>query len=128
MGTGDGNGKGGQGLMIELRNDGLVFSFPRLGQKARCTIEFERTLRIPDTGQVYGLPPGLGHFPLRHLDDLAGLPAAWAARGGVAMPMWQAEAMWISFYGDDNEDAPFAVKIAAGKINAVTGEPWREGE
>jgi hypothetical protein len=50
------------------------------------------------------------------------------------MPMWQAEAMWISFgggwdggWGGGWERPPFAVTIAAGKINAVTGQPWREG-
>jgi hypothetical protein len=36
--------------------------------------------------------------------------------------MYQAEAMWISFQGSGY---PFAVKIAAGKINAVDGENWR---
>jgi hypothetical protein len=34
--------------------------------------------------------------------------------------MAQAEAMWIRF----NSKYPFAVKIAAGKINAVSGEAW----
>ena len=35
--------------------------------------------------------------------------------------MHQAEAMWINF----ESTYPMAVKIAAGKINAVTGEGWR---
>lgn len=35
--------------------------------------------------------------------------------------MHQAEAMWISFGGSDY---PFAVKIATGKICAVTGDDW----
>ena len=35
-----------------------------LGQ---VNIEFQRTLRIPDDGRDYCLPPGLGRFPLRHL-------------------------------------------------------------
>lgn len=34
--------------------------------------------------------------------------------------MYQAEALWINFSGH----YPCAVKIAAGKINAVSGEPW----
>ena len=37
--------------------------------------------------------------------------------------MHQAEAMWLRFRGN----YPMAVKVAAGKINAVTGEPWRDG-
>ena len=57
-----------------------------------------------------------------HVDDYAAtLPAEWIERGGVAFPMYQSEAMWIAFSGDDY---PFAVKIAAGKIDAVTGNPW----
>ena len=47
---------------------------------------------------VYPLPPGLGVFPLRHLDDFeARLPDAWRRRGGVLLPMHQAEALWINF-------------------------------
>ena len=38
------------------------------------------------------------------------------------MPMYQSEAMWIYFNGR----YPFAVKIATGKINAVSGEEWME--
>ena len=37
--------------------------------------------------------------------------------------MYQAEALWINF----RADYPMAVKIAAGKINAVTGEAWEKG-
>ena len=90
----------------------------------RMTIEFQRTLRIPDDGRDYFLPPGLGRFPLRHVDDFADrLSAAWLDRGGVMMPMYQAEALWINFRGG----YPFAVKVASGKINAITGESWRAG-
>jgi hypothetical protein len=39
--------------------------------------------------------------------------------------MWQAEAMWVRLAS--RGDYPFAVKIATGKINAVSGEGWRNG-
>ena len=39
------------------------------------------------------------------------------------MPMYQSEAAWIDF----SCAYPMAIKIAAGKINAVTGEPWSNG-
>ena len=53
------------------------------------------------------------------------VPGEWLKRGGVMMPMSQAEAMWISFGGGFRRGGyPFAVKIATGKINAVSGEPW----
>lgn len=122
------NEKGDQ-RMITLENDRLVFRFPDAHPDAECTIRFQRTLRIPDDGRSYRLPPGLGYFPQRHLDDYAGkVPSPWLKRGGVVMPMYQAEAMWIGFRHGWNDDAyPFAVKITTGKINAVTGENWAEG-
>lgn len=115
--------------MIVLEDDRLVFRFAEIHADARTGIRFQRTLRIPDDGRSYRLPPGLGDFPLRHIDDYAGrLPAQWLKRGGVMLPMYQAEAMWIAFGNGWGSGAyPFAVKIATGKINAVTGEPWREG-
>lgn len=108
--------------MIELRHDSLRFSFPEVHEDARFSIDFQRTLRIPDDGSDYPLPAGLGRFPLRHVDDFgARVPQRWSARGGVLMPMYQAEALWLNF---NDRGYPFALKIAAGKINAVTGKAW----
>jgi hypothetical protein len=110
--------------MIELRKDRLVFRFPDVHKDAELTIDFQRTLRIPDDGQDYPLPAGLGPFPLRHVDDFAdGVPDSWLEHGGVMLPMYQSEAMWLNFSGG----YPVAVKVAAGKINAVSGETWLDG-
>ena len=107
--------------MIILEDDRLKFHFPEVHAAARCSIEFQRTLRIPDDGKDYPLPPGLGSFPLRHVDDYAArLPDAWRRRGGVMTPMHQAEALWISF----RAAYPFAVKVATGKVCAITGDSW----
>ena len=107
--------------MITLENDRLVFRFSEVHEHAHLGIDFQRTLRIPDDGTDYPLPPGLGAFPLRHLDDHATrLPQDWSERGGVIMPMHQAEAMWVNFSGS----YPMAIKVATGKICAVSGEPW----
>lgn len=73
------------------------------------SISFQRTLRIPDDGNRYPLPPGLGRFPLRPRD------------GGVMLPMYRREALWISFGG--SWWRPSAVKIGVGGINAISGEP-----
>jgi hypothetical protein len=114
-----------------LENNRLVFRFPQIEENARFSVDFQRTLRIPDSEQSYSLPPGLGSFPLRHVDDHSGkLPARTTSRGGVILPMWQSEAMWLNFSNkgpDWGLDFPVAVKVAAGKINAVTGESWRSG-
>lgn len=109
--------------MIELRGNNLVFSFPELHENATCIIEFQRTLRIPDDNREYPLPASLGRFPLKHVEDYKeNLPASWSHHGGVLMPMYQSEALWINFKGVN--DYPFAIKIATGKINAVNGKPW----
>ncbi len=118
--------------MIELRNDTLVISFPEIHPAARLRISFQRTLRIPDDGRSYPLPPSIGAFPVRHVDDFAArVSPQWLERGGVMLPMFQAEAMWLDFGSDlvpeHGVSYPFAVKIAAGKINAASGEDWREG-
>jgi hypothetical protein len=115
--------------MIELTCDSLVFSFPEVHPSASVSIEFQRTLRIPDDDGDYPLPPGLGRFPLRHVDDFAQrVPPPWIEHGGVMLPMYQSEAMWLNFTahadGERGVGYPFAVKIAAGKINAVSGQPW----
>ena len=84
--------------MIELQNDSLVFSFPEVHPSATLKLHFQRTLRIPDDDSTYPLPPGLGQFPLRHVDDFGGqVPAQWIEHGGVMFPMYQSEAMWINF-------------------------------
>ncbi len=112
--------------MIELKRDAMVFSFPEVHPEAQFRIDFQRTLRLPDDGNDYPLPAGLGRFPLRHVDDFAEqVPETWLARGGVMLPMYQSEAMWLNISSPSRY--PFAVKVAAGKVNAVTGAPWENG-
>ena len=107
--------------MITLEHDFLNFRFPEVHEDATFAVSFQRTLRIPDDNREYPLPPGLRTFPLRHVDDYAdNVPSAWRKHGGVLMPMHQSEAMWLSF----SASYPMAIKVAAGKINAVTGDPW----
>ena len=118
--------------MIELRRDSLIFSFPEVHPNAHLTIEFQRTLRIPDDGKDYPLPPGLGRFPMKHVDDYSErVPALWIQHGGVMLPMYQSEVLWLNFYSGDLWDHdtpyPFAIKVATGKINAVTGDEWIDG-
>jgi hypothetical protein len=118
--------------MIELQSNCLEVSFPELPLQPKVSIQFQRTLRIPDDGKDYPLPPGLGAFPLRHIDDhVCRVPANWLNRGGVLLPMWQAEALWLRFdseyLGDRRASYPFAIKVATGKISAITGENWQRG-
>jgi hypothetical protein len=110
--------------MIKLHNNLLQFSLPQVHSQAILSINFQRTLRIPDDNRSYPLPAGIGSFPLRNVDEFPDtVPANWKEHGGILLPMYQSEAMWLNF---GHGDYPFAVKIAAGKINAVTGEAWEE--
>jgi hypothetical protein len=98
---------------------------------AKLEIGFQRTFRIPDDGKTYPLPPGFGYFPLCHVDDYARRVAPeWLERGGVMLPMYQSEAMWLLFRTQHiarrRVSYPFAIKVAAGKINAVTGKGWSD--
>jgi hypothetical protein len=114
--------------MITLEGNNLTFRFPEVHESAKSTLQFQRTLRIPDDGKHYPLPPGLGAFPLSHVEDFADrVPEGWRERAGVMMPLYQAEAMWISFSASWRSRAsyPCAVKVAAGKINAISGKPWK---
>jgi hypothetical protein len=89
------------------------------------TITFHRTLRIPDDGGHYPLPPSLGHFPVHRVEDYAErVPESWRSHGGVFIPMYQREAAWLSFSAADWR--PQALKVAVGMVNAVSGEPWSE--
>ena len=96
--------------------------FPKSTTRRLAPSGSSATLRIPDDGRDYPLPPGLGRFPLRHLDDYAKrLPEEWQRRGGVIAPIHQAEALWIRF---NASRYPFAVKVATGKLCALTGDSW----
>jgi hypothetical protein len=115
--------------MLELQGDTLKFSFPEVHPDAELTITFVRTLRIPDDDKTYPLPPGLGSFPLQHVDDhRERVPAKWLEHGGVMLPMFQCEALWIKFSSKHipkrRTQYPFAVKIGTGKISAITGDEW----
>lgn len=111
--------------MIELKRNVLRFSFPEVHKEAVLDVEFQRTLRIPDDGRHYPLPAGLGRFPMRHVDDFRDVPDLWRRHGGVMLPMYQSEAMWLNFSSPSRY--PFALRVAAGKIDAVTGKEWSEG-
>lgn len=89
----------------------------------RLAVSFQRTLRIPDDGREYPLPPGLGRFPVQRAADYADrIPAAWNQPHTFFIPMYQREALWLSFQGAAWK--PNAVKIGVGNINAISGAAW----
>jgi hypothetical protein len=50
------------------------------------------------------------------------MPEDMAQQGGVFLPMYQREAMWIQFSALE----PFALKIYVGGVNAISGVPINE--
>ena len=101
-----------QSAPVKIVSDKLVLG--------AVTVSFQRTLRIPETG-LHPLPPGLGRFPLRRVADYPNTaPAEWLVRGGVMLPVYQCEAMWLSFSASE----PAALQIGVGKVCAVSGLPW----
>jgi hypothetical protein len=88
-------------------------------------ISLERTLRTPDDGESHLLPPSLGQFPLYSVADYASkVPSHWFKTPGdnYFFPLYQREAMWIRFVGDYYH--PYAIKVGAGNIDALTGKIW----
>lgn len=91
----------------------------------RFSVSFQRTLRIPDDGNVYPLPPGLGAFPIHSVTDYWDrVPSAWRSQNSYFISMYQREALWLGFDGATWK--PNAVKIAIGKVNAISGQVGNE--
>ncbi|MFI5554471.1 hypothetical protein [Streptomyces sp. NPDC051738] len=101
-----------------VRIDGNTLRLP-----GGVAVRFIRTLRLPESG-THPLPPGLGEFPVRRVADFADtVPEAWRARGGVLLPVYLREAMWLSFGGTTE---PAALQVGVGKVCAVSGKPWSD--
>jgi hypothetical protein len=101
----------------------IVLADDRIEVGDRLSISFQRTLRIPDDGKTYPLPPGLGKFPVRRAADFSNvLPESW--RNDFLIPMYRREALWISFEGALWK--PNAVKVGVGGIDAISGGAWSD--
>ncbi|GJE93530.1 ubiquitin-domain-containing protein [Phanerochaete sordida] len=86
-------------------------------------ISFMRTVRVPDDGKTHPLPAGLGKFPLHNTATFADhLPRSIASKGGILLGMHKCEAMWMDFEVRGRGPS-CAVKVSAGGLNALTGEP-----
>jgi hypothetical protein len=95
--------------MLDVYVDG-----DRLRFGERLAVSFHRTLRIPDDGRTYPLPPGFGLIPLGALRRAEGVV-------DVLVPLYRREAMWLGFSAAPWK--PNALKVIVGGINAVSGMP-----
>lgn len=100
---------------MKIRNGSIEFDNGFL-------ITLNRTIRLPEDGKSHSLPPSMGYFPMKRIEDYKDkVPEAWRGHGGVFIPMYAREAMWLGYSG-----ATSAVKVATGKVNAVSGETWKQ--
>ena len=100
-------------MQVTLADDAI-----RVGEHFQIT--FQRTLRIPDDGRTYPLPPGLGRFPVYRCGSYgAKIAAHLQGEDCYFIPMYQREALWLGF---TCTWPPVAVKIAIGGINAISGQ------
>lgn len=91
------------------------------GNNTYLHISFMRTVRIPEDGKNYDLPPNLGTFPLFNIQPFSDrLPPSIVAQGGLFLPMYQMEAMWINF--DCIEGRKFIIRPFLGGVNGISGE------
>lgn len=101
----------------------VVISDSKIRVGRHTKISFVRTLRIPEDGKTYPLPAGFGRLPLYRVEDYAGkVPEKWQQEGGFFIPLYQREALYLEFEGADWR--PSILKVAVGRVNAVTGEAF----
>lgn len=109
--------------IVVADREGDAFHSLLIGRKTK--ISFHRTLRVPEDGKDYPLPAGLGAFPIHRVEDYADtVPSRWLDEGGFFIPLYQREALFIQFEGE--EWCPTIAKVCAGQINAITGKPYSE--
>jgi hypothetical protein len=83
-------------------------------------ISFHRTIRMPDDDKLHQLPGSLGAFPLFNVNAYADyLAENIVQQGGVFLPMWQREALWINFNSPHRQN--YALRVFVGRVNAVSG-------
>ncbi|KAK4168212.1 hypothetical protein QBC43DRAFT_366701 [Cladorrhinum sp. PSN259] len=106
--------------------DGKVMatSFPGV-----LEIGFNRTLRLPEDGKTHNQPVRLGKISVSNIAGLSkklqasGNPSLidMARKGGVFFPLYQREAMFLSFKA---RQEAFAVRVFVGGVNALSGLTW----
>lgn len=127
--TADDSGVAHETFSIQRRLNGILIQDNWLNRNIDKVpdlfISFNRTLRVPEDGQIYHLPANLGLFPVLRSEKFGpNLPPGMSDKGGVLLPMFQREALFLNFSHDDGsgiEVDDYAVKVFAGSVNAISG-------
>ena len=92
---------------IQLGNDSVVFNFDMKGcdniiqdsvyKKYGVSVDFKRTVRVPDDGKDYPLPAGLGNFQISPASGIIENHMLRDAEDIFMIPMHKEEALWINF-------------------------------
>ena len=122
------NSRYGKPVQFIIGEEGLnaartPFKVIKDGHSFKAT--FQRTPRMPDDNKLHQLPGSLGSYDIYSVEAYADrLPDNIVKKGGVFLPMWQREALWIDFGSSgviNNSGLKYAVRVFVGKINAVSG-------
>lgn len=90
-------------------------------------ISLDRTLRVPEDDVQYNAPALFSPFPLTQTKHHgAALPDDVQAKGGLLIPMYQREAVALTFHGKYCDTRDFALRIMAGTVNSMTSEQKHE--
>jgi len=70
-------------LSVRVDGNQLTFYNPQVSDDY-VIVSFHRTIRLPDDGKIYPLPPSMGNFPIKKVDDyLDRVPEHWKKQGGI---------------------------------------------
>lgn len=114
--------------MVELWNSAEIYcTFPHEDGSAELTVSLLRTSRLAKDQKTGPITChdwlGVNVVPLEKVEDYADkLPPEWVEHKGFLMPIYEDEALWLQL--KSLFPYPFAVRIAAGNICAVSGLPW----
>ncbi|KAF3942435.1 hypothetical protein ABW19_dt0206667 [Dactylella cylindrospora] len=112
-------------IQVDCKGGKLVArSYP-----AVLEIDFNRTLRLPELNSIHDQPSGLGSIHINSMSAVTKRLLAsqneslidMAKKGGVFFPLYQREAVYMSF--NSSQDV-FAVRVFVGGVNAVSGLTW----
>ena len=83
-----------------------------------------RLQRVPEDGKSYPLPAYFGSYPLLNVETFSNrLPLHMRKKGGLFIPMFQREALFLDFIDPDGKILfRLLICIAAGSINAISGK------
>ncbi|KAJ5460085.1 uncharacterized protein N7458_001637 [Penicillium daleae] len=120
-----------QDVKFDVQYDGQGQTFLKIDDGLELV--FHRTVRMPDDDRLHSLPASVGTFPLYNTEDYADrLPENILEKGGLFLPMWQREALWIGlvrpakFRYKESMNRIYAIRVYVGQINALTGKNMME--